>query len=137
MVDKNPGGGRRPVRPETVVTTPVARSAEAGGDEGRRSADKEELGMPVFDGIEEPNVEIVVWTTEREEALKQITEDMMADEDELSPKVLDVNRQRYKEMKSSLALIDATEEEYRKAKCMRQPYSEMTRPFDRSGGLLR
>ena len=58
------------MRPETVVTTPVARSADAGSDEGRRSADMEERGMPVFDDMEEPHVEIVVWTTERETAFK-------------------------------------------------------------------
>ena len=35
----------------------------------------------------------------------------MADEGELSPQVVDANRQKYKEMLSSLALRDATEEE--------------------------
>ena len=52
----------------------------------------------------------------------------MADEGELSTQVLDANRQKYKEMMSSLVLIDATEEEYRRAKGMRQPYRGMTRP---------
>ena len=40
-----------------------------------------------------------------------VTEELMADEDELSPKVLDANRQKYKEMMSSLDMTDATEEE--------------------------
>ena len=53
----------------------------------------------------------------------------MVDEGELSPKALDSNRQKYKEMMSSLAVRDATEEEYRKARGMRQPYRGMTRPF--------
>ena len=35
--------------------------------------------MPVFDDMEEPTVEIAVWTTAREEALKKVTEDAMAD----------------------------------------------------------
>ena len=34
----------------------------------------------------------------------------MADEGELSPQVVDANRQKYKEMLSSLALRDTTEE---------------------------
>ena len=66
--------------------------------------------------MKEPTVEIAVWTTSREEALKKVTEDTMIDEGELSPQVLDANRQKYKEMLSSLALRDATEEEYRKAR---------------------
>ena len=53
----------------------------------------------------------------------------MTDEGELSTQVLDVNRQKYKEMTSSLVFRDTTEEEYRKAKGMRQPYRGMTRPF--------
>ena len=69
-------------------------------------------------------VEIAVWTTAREEALKKVTWDTMVDEGSLSPKVLDSNRQTYKEMMSSLAVMDATEEEYRKTKCMRQPYRD-------------
>ena len=70
-----------------------------------------------------------MWTTLREEALKKVTEDMTVDEGELSPKVLDSSRQKYKEMMSSLAVRDATQEVYRKAKGMRQPYRGMTRPF--------
>ena len=66
--------------------------------------------MPAFDGMEEPEVEIAVWTTERGDALKKLTAELMADEGELSPKVLDANRLKYKEMMSSLALGDATEE---------------------------
>ena len=71
------------------------------------------------------------------EALKKVTEDMMADEGELSPQVLDANRQKYKEMTSSFAVRDATEEEYRKAKGTRQPYRGMTRPFWQKGKLAR
>ena len=68
----------------------------------------------MFDDMEEPIVEIAVWTAARDEALKKVTEDTMDDEDELSPQVLDANRQKYKEMLSSLAVRDATEEENRK-----------------------
>ena len=85
--------------------------------------------MPAFHDMEEPKLEIVVWTTEREVALKKVTEEQAADKDELTPKVLDANRQKYKEMMSSLSLRDTTEEEYRKAKLMAQPYRGMTRPF--------
>ena len=83
--------------------------------------------------MEEPTVEIVMWTTTREEALKKFTKETMADEGALSPQVLDSNRQKYKEMMSSLTVRDATKEEYRKAKGMRQPYSGMTRPFWQKG----
>ena len=52
----------------------------------------------------------------------------MADDGELSTQVLDANMQKYKEVMFSLVLRDATEEDYRKAKGMRQPYRVMTRP---------
>ena len=118
---------------ETVVTTSVARSLDAGSEEGLRSADKEERGTPVFEDIEEPTVEIVVWNTARDEALKKVTEDTIVDEGELSPKVLDSNRQKYKEMMSSLAVKDATEEEYRKAMGLMQPYRGTTRTVLQKG----
>ena len=54
------------------------------------------------------------------EALKKVAAESMADEGELSTQVLDANRQKYKEMMSSLVLRDATEEKYRKANGMRQ-----------------
>ena len=43
------------------------------------------------------------------DGVEKCHEDMMADEGELSPKVLDSNRQMYKEMRSNLAVRDATE----------------------------
>ena len=93
--------------------------------------------MPVFDDMEEPTVDIAVLTTAREEALTKVTEEKMTDEGELSPQVLDANRQKYKEMLSSLALRDATEEEYRKAGGIGQPYHGMTRPFWQKGRFAR
>ena len=60
VVDEGPVGGRRQVRPETVVTTPVARSTDAVSEEGRRSADKEERCSPMFEDMDETTVEIVV-----------------------------------------------------------------------------
>ena len=57
----------------------------------------------------------------------------MADEGELSSQVVDANRQKYKEMLSSLALKDATEEEYRKPRGVGQPYRWMTRPLWQKG----
>ena len=129
VVEESSVGGRRQVRHETVVTTTLARSIDAGSEERLRSANKQERGTPVFEDMEEPTVEIVVWTTAHEEALKKVTGDTMVDEGELSPKVLYSNRQKYKEMMFSLAVRDATEEEYRKAKCMKQPYRGIARPF--------
>ena len=61
----------------------------------------------------------------------------MTDEGELSPQVLDANRQKYKEMLSSLAVRDATEEEYRKYKGIGQPNRGMTRPFWQKGRFTR
>ena len=88
----------------------MERNAEVGSVAGRQTEEKKERAGPVFDDMEEPTVEIAVWTTAREEALKKVTEEAMADEGELSPQVVDANRQKYKEMLSSLALRDATEE---------------------------
>ena len=95
-----------------MTTTPVARRTDAGREEGPRSADKVELGAPVFEDMDETTVEIVMWTTLRDAELQKVTESMMVDEGELSPKVLDSNMQKYKEMMSSLAVRDAAEEEY-------------------------
>ena len=125
VVEEGPVEVRRKARPEAVTTTPVARSTDVEREEGQRSADKTERGTPVFEDMEEPTVEIVMWTTTREEALKKVTKETMVDEGELSPHVLDSNRQKYKEMMSSLTVMDATEE----AKGMKQPYRGMTKPF--------
>ena len=54
---------------------------------------------------------------------------MMADDDEVSTKVLDANRQKHKEMMSSLAVMESTEKKYQKAKSMMQPYRGTTRPY--------
>ena len=51
VVDEGTVGGRQQVRPETVITTTVARSTDAGREEGPRSADKAELGTPVFEDM--------------------------------------------------------------------------------------
>ena len=65
VVDESSVGVSRRERREVVETTPVARSTEAGSEVGRQSVEKEELGTPVFDDMEEPTVEIAVWTTAR------------------------------------------------------------------------
>ena len=70
----------------------------------------------MFEDMEEPTVEIAVWTTAREEALTKVSEKVLEDGGELSPKVVEENRQKYKDMLSSLAMRDATEEEYRKTR---------------------
>jgi len=82
-------------------------------------------------------VEIAVWTTAREEALKKVVEEAMADEGELSPQVVDSNRRKHHELLTSLSLRDATEEEYRKARGIGQPYLGMTRSLWQKGRFLR
>ena len=49
----------------------VAMSTSTEGEVGRQSAEKGERGAPVFEKMEEPTVEVVVWTTARKEALKR------------------------------------------------------------------
>ena len=60
----------------------MERSTEVRRVAGRQTEEKEERVGPVFDDMEEPTVEIAVLTTEREEALKKVTEEAMADEGE-------------------------------------------------------
>ena len=43
--------------------------------------------------MEEPTVEIVMWTTTREETLRKVTKEAMVDEGELSPQVLEEKRE--------------------------------------------
>ena len=88
---------------------PEERSAKVASAARRQTEEKKERAVPVFDDTEEPTVEIAVWTTAREEALKKVSETAIEDEAELSPQV-DENRQKYKDMLSSLAMRDATEE---------------------------
>ena len=94
----------------------VERSTEGGSVARRQTEENDERAVPAFDDMEEPTVEIAVWTTAREEALKKVSEEAMADEGELSPQVVDANRQKYKDMLSSFALRDATEEDYRETR---------------------
>ena len=70
--------------------------------------EKEGQAVPTFEDMEEPMVEIAVWTTAREEALKKVMEEVRTDEGELPTKVLDDNRQKYKDMLSNVAVRDAT-----------------------------
>ena len=69
--------------------------------------------------------------------MKKVPEEAMADEGEVSPQVVDANRQKYKDMMSSLALRDATEEEYRKTRGVGQPYRWMTRQPWQKGSFAR
>ena len=62
---------------------PVERSIEMVSVAGRQTEEREERALPVFDDMEEPTVEIAVWTTARKEALKNVTEEAMAEEGEL------------------------------------------------------
>ena len=51
--------------------------------------------------------------------------------------MVDANRHKYKEMLSSLALRDATDEVYRKDSGVGQPYRGMTRPLLQKGRFAR
>ena len=53
-------------------------------------------------------------------------EEVRTDEGELPMKALDKNMQKYKDMLSNVAARDATEEDYRKARGVEQPYRGMT-----------
>ena len=94
----------------------------------RQAGEKEGQAVPTFEDMEEPMVEIAVWTTAREEALKKVMEEVRTDEGELPIRVLDDNRQKYTEMLSNVAARDAAEEDYRKTRGIGQPYRGMTRP---------
>ena len=87
--------------------------------------------------MEEPTVEIAVWTTAREEALKKVMEESRTDDGELPIKVMDENRQKYKDMLSNVAVRDATEENYRKARGVGQPFRGTTRPPWQKGRFAR
>ena len=71
--------------------------------EKRQAGEKEGQAVPTFEDMEEPMVEIAVWTTAREEALKKVMEEVRSDEGELPTRLLDDNRQRYTEMLSNVA----------------------------------
>ena len=113
------------------------RSTEVASTARRQSEESKAREVPVFDDMDEPTVEIAVWTTAREEALTKVSENVLEDGGELSSKVVDENRQKYKDMLSSLAMRDATEEEYRKARGVGQPYRGMTSPPWQRGRLAR
>ena len=89
--------------------TPEERSTEVASTARRQSEESKSREVPLFDDMDEPTVEIAVWTTAREEALTKVSEKVLEDGGELSPKVVDENRQKYKDMLSSLAKRDATE----------------------------
>ena len=114
-----PKDKRRVVVNEAVVRR---REDEKGEDEsktvvetaGHQAEGTEWQTGPTFEDIEEPMVEIAVWTTAREEALKKVMEEARTDEGEVPMRVLDENRQRYKDILANVAARDATEEDYRK-----------------------
>ena len=106
----------------------MERSLEGTSVARRQTEEQPEKVVPVFEDMEEPTVEIAVWTTAREEALKKVMEEVRSDEGDLPTGVLDDNRQRYTEMLSNVAARDAAEEDYRKARGIGQPYRGMTRP---------
>ena len=117
--------------------TRLERISEVARVARRQTEEKEWQVVPVFEDMEEPMVELAVWTTAREEALKKVMEEAKTDEGELPTKVLDDNRQKYKYMLSNVAVRDATEEDYRKARGVGQPYRGMTRPPWQKGRLAR
>ena len=52
--------------------TRVERSSEGTSAARRQTEEQPENVVPVFEDMEEPTVEIAVWTTAREEALKKV-----------------------------------------------------------------
>ena len=104
---------------------------------GHQAEGTEWQTVPTFEDMEEPMVEIAVWTTAREEALKKVMEEARTDEGEVPMKALDENRQRYKDMLANVAARDATEEDYRKTRGVGQPYRGMTRPPWQKGRFAR
>ena len=101
---------------EDEPRTGAERIAEWASEAEREAGKEKGQVAPTFEDMEEPMVEIAVWTTAREEALKKVTEEARSDEGELPAAVLDGNRQRYVEMLSNVAARDAKEEEYRQAR---------------------
>ena len=49
---------------ESII--PMDRSIDAEKEVGQQSVETEKRGVPVFEDMEEPTVEIAVWTTARE-----------------------------------------------------------------------
>ena len=115
----------------------MERSSEGASAARRQTEEKAWQVVPVFEDMEEPTVEIAVWTTALEEALKKVMEEAKTNEGELPMKVIDENRQKYKDMLSNVAVRDATGEEYRKARGVGQPYRGMTRPPWQKGRFAR
>ena len=64
---------------EDEPRTGVERKPEVASAVGRQEGE-EERSAPTFEDMEEPTVEIAVWTTAREEALKKVMEDVRSDE---------------------------------------------------------
>ena len=80
----------------------MERRPEVASAAGRQVGEEGQT-VPTFEDMEEPMVEIAVWTTAREEALKKVMEEVRSDEGDLPTGVLDDNRQRYVEMLSNVA----------------------------------
>ena len=67
----------------------VEKNVEVVSAAGRHAEGTEGQAVPTFEDMEEPMVEIAVWTTAREEALKKVMEEARADEGELPMRVVD------------------------------------------------
>ena len=135
-MDEGPVRRREGEKGEDEPRTGVERRPEVASAVGRQVG-KEGQTVPTFEDMEEPMVEIAVWTTAREEALKKVMEEVRSDEGDLPTGVLDDNRQRYTEMLSNVAARDAAEEDYRKSRGIGQPYRGMTRPPWQKGRFTR
>ena len=86
-------GGRREIREDEKgeddeSRTRVERSSEVASAARLQTEEKEGQVVPVFEDMEEPTVEIAVWTTAREEALKKVMEEAKTDDGELPMKVI-------------------------------------------------
>ena len=107
-------GGRLKIREdekgEGEPKTVVERGVEVASANERQAERTEWQAVLTFEDMDEKMVEIDVWTTAREEALKKVMEEARTDEGEVPMKALDENRQRYKDMLANVAAKDATEE---------------------------
>ena len=110
VVDEGLARRREDEKGNDESKTVVERSVEVVSAAGHQAEGTEGQAVPTFEDMEEPMVEIAVWTTAREEALNKVMDEARTDEGEVPMKALDENRQRYKDMLANVAAKDATEE---------------------------
>ena len=81
-MDERPLRRREGEKGEDEPRTGVERRPEVASAVGQQEGEGEQ-SVPTFEDMEEPMVEIAVWTTAREEALKKVMEEVMSDDGDL------------------------------------------------------